>query len=59
MDISHILEKINGAEAHIKELVDHIKKLEACLPATVLAAVVEGLHDPETLKLIKTLVNIS
>jgi len=57
MDISYILEKLKGTEAQIKELADHIKKLEAHLPAAVLAAIVEMLNDPGMLKLMKKLVN--
>jgi hypothetical protein len=57
MKISQVLETLQRTETHVDELVDRVKKLEAHLPATVLAAILDGLHNPETLKLIKTLVS--
>ena len=57
VNMTLILEKLTGAEARIEELMGHIKRLEAHLPATVVAVIAEALHDPETLKLMKKLVN--
>lgn len=56
-DISHILKRLEGTEMHVKELVDHIKKLESNLPDTMLTAVMKGLHDPKTLELMRESVN--
>ena len=56
MDAAQTLEKLKGLETHVKELQDHIKKLEANLPAIVHTAIVEGLHNPETLEFVKKLV---
>jgi len=52
-NITHVLEKLKRVEAQNKELVDHIKKLKAHLPAAMDAAIIKGLCDPETLKLVK------
>ena len=54
-ETAHIIGKLNGLKAHVKELQDHIKKLEASLPATLIKAIVEGLDDPKTLKLMTKL----